>query len=132
MLYLLDTDICIYVINERPAQVLAQFLAHEDEGIGISAVTAAELHYGVSKSGSQRNRRALDGFLAPLTLFEFDAAAARAYGEVRAGLEKKGVPIGPLDTQIAAHAVALGLVLVTNNVREFRRVPGLRVENWAA
>jgi tRNA(fMet)-specific endonuclease VapC len=129
--YLLDTDICIYVINERPAQVVAQFLAHEDEGIGISAITAAELQFGVRKSGSQRNVRALDAFLAPLTIFDFDAAAAQAYGEIRTALERKGVPIGPLDTQIAAHALALGMTLVTNNVREFKRVPGLRVENWA-
>ena len=130
MRFLLDTDTCIYAINERPAKVLAQLLANEDEGIGISVVTAAELHFGARKSGSSRNVRALDHFLEPLTVFEFDLDAARKYAEVRHALEKKGAPIGPLDTQIAAHALSLGLTLVTNNVREFRRVPGLRVENW--
>lgn len=131
MRYLLDTNICIYVINRKPPEVLAQFLAHEDEGIGISAVTAAELYWGVRKSGSARNLHALEKFLAPLEVADFDLAAAQAYGDLRAWLEAKGTPIGPLDTQIAAHALALGTTLVTNNQREFRRVPGLIVENWA-
>jgi tRNA(fMet)-specific endonuclease VapC len=131
MRFLLDTDICIYVINRRPPGVLERFLAHEQDGIGISAISAGELHAGIRKTGSQRNLRALDAFLAPLTIMEFDAAAARVYGDVRTALEKRGVPIGPLDTLIAAHALSLGTVLVTNNQREFKRVPGLRVENWA-
>lgn len=131
MRYLLDTNICIYVMNERPAEALTQFLAHEDEGIGISVVTASELFFGVHKSGSKRNRTALDMFLAPLEVFDFDLEAARQYGELRAQLEKKGTPIGSLDMQIAAHALALDLTLVTNNEREFKRVPGLRLENWA-
>ncbi len=131
MQFLLDTNICVYVINRRPPEVIAQFLAHEDEGIGISTITAAELYAGVRKSGSIRNFDALEQFLAPLVICDFDQAAARAYGEVRCVLEKKGTPIGPLDTQIAAHAIALDLTLVTNNVREFKRVPGLRMDNWA-
>jgi tRNA(fMet)-specific endonuclease VapC len=129
--YLLDTNICIYVINRRPSVVLAQFLAHEDEGIAISSISAAELHFGVRKSGSARNLRALENFLAPLMVLDFDLDAARVCGDLRAALERKGVPIGPYDTQIAAHALATGLTLVTNNEREFKRVPGLSLENWA-
>lgn len=128
--YLLDTNICIYVINTRPLAVLAQFLAHEMDGLGISVITASELYWGVSKSGSVRNQTALDKFLSPLTVISYDQSAARKYGELRAYLDKQGTPIGPLDMQIAAHALALGVTLVTNNVREFERVPGLKVENW--
>ena len=129
--YLLDTDICIYAINERPPEVLTQLLAHEDEGIAISVVTASELFFGVRKSASRRNLAALESFIGALTVLDFDIEAARRYGELRAHLEKKGTPIGSMDMQIAAHALALDLTLVTNNEREFRRVPGLRIENWA-
>ena len=132
MQYLLDTDICIYVINERPPKVLEAFLRHEGAGLGISAVTAAELFYGVARSASQRNLRALRQFLAPLEVAPFDATAAEVFGSLRAWLASQGTPIGPCDTQIAAHAMALGITLVSNNTREFSRVPGLRVENWAA
>ena len=128
--YLLDTNICIYVINHRPAAVLARFLAHEIDGLGISAITDSELYWGVCKSGSVRNQTALDRFLSPLAVLDYDQAAARKYGELRAYLDKQGTPIGQLDQQIAAHALALGLTLVTNNLREFERVPGLVVENW--
>jgi tRNA(fMet)-specific endonuclease VapC len=128
--YLLDTNICIYVINHRSAAVLARFLAHEIDGLGISAITASELYWSVCKSGSVRNQTALDRFLSPLAVLDYDQAAARKYGELRAYLDKQGTPIGPLDQQIAAHALALGLTLVTNNLREFERVPGLVVENW--
>ena len=103
---------------------------HEAEGLGISAVTAGELYFGVRKSGSRRNLLLLDKFLAPLELAEYGADAARTYGELRSTLEKRGTPIGPLDTQIAAHALALGVTLVSNNLREFKRVPKLRLENW--
>lgn len=128
--YLLDTNICIYVINARPAAVLARFVAHEVDGLGISAITASELYWGVFKSGSVRNRTTLEKFLSPLTVVEYDFGAARKYGELRAYLEQQGTPIGPLDQQIAAHALALDITLVSNNVREFERVPGLRLENW--
>lgn len=131
MRYMLDTDICIYVINARPPAVLERFLAHEAEGLGISAVTAGELYFGVRKSGSRRNLLALDRFLAPLEIAEYGAEAARSYGELRRALESKGTPIGPFDAQIAAHALALDLTLVSNNLREFKRVPKLRLENWA-
>lgn len=128
--YLLDTNICIYVINARPPAVLNLFMAHEADGLGISAITASELYWGVRKSGSARNLAALEKFLSPLIVLDYDLAAAQRYGELRAYLDKQGKPIGPLDQQIAAHALALGVTLVTNNTREFERVPGLRVENW--
>lgn len=128
--YLLDTNICIYVINARPATVLARFVEHEVDGLGISAITASELYWGVCKSGSVRNRTTLEKFLSPLAVLDYDLGAARKYGELRAYLEQQGAPIGPLDQQIAAHALALDVTLVTNNVREFERVPGLRLENW--
>jgi tRNA(fMet)-specific endonuclease VapC len=131
MLYMLDTDICLYVINMRPPAVLEKFLSHESDGLGVSAVTAAELWFGVRKSGSRRNLLLLDKFLAPLAIADFGADAARTYGEVRVALEAKGTPISPLDTQIAAHALALGVTLVSNNLREFKRVPKLKLENWA-
>lgn len=129
--YLLDTDICIYVINARPPEVLQQFLAHEADGLGISAVTAAELYFGLRKSGSRRNLALLERFIAPLEVAEFGADAARVYGDLRSQLEGKGTPIGPLDMMIAAHALALDVTLVSNNLREFKRVPKLRLENWA-
>lgn len=128
--YLLDTNICIYVINARPPTVLARFMAHEMDGLGISAITASELYSGVCKSGSIRNRTTLEKFLSPLNILDYNLEAAQHYGELRAYLDKQGTPIGPLDQQIAAHALALGSTLVTNNAREFERVPGLRVENW--
>ena len=130
MRYLLDTDICIYVINVRPPSVLQRFLAHEDDGLGISAVTAGELWFGVRKSGSRRDVQLLQRFLAPLEIAEYGAEAARSYGELRSTLEKRGTPIGPFDTQIAAHALALDVTLVSNNLREFKRVPKLRSESW--
>ena len=129
--YMLDTNICIYVINARPATVLARFRQERLGQIGISSVTAAELAFGVAKSGSARNREALEMFLSPLEVLPFDASVIWHYGELRAGLERRGQPIGALDTMIAAHALASNTILVTNNTREFARVPGLRLENWA-
>lgn len=128
---LLDINICIYIINARPAAVLAHFHRFQLGEIGLSSVVAAELAYGVAKSGSERNRRALEMFLAPLELLPFDEKAMWAYGELRADLECRGQPIGSLDTMIAAHALSLNAVLVTNNTREFSRVKGLQLENWA-
>lgn len=132
MRYLLDTDICIYAINERPPQVLTALREHHTLGIGVSAVTAAELHFGVARTGSRRNAQALQRFLATLHIAPFDAAAAEVSGALRDWLARQGTPIGPYDTLIAAHAQALGIILVTNNTREFARVPGLKLENWAA
>ena len=131
MRYILDTNICIYAIKNQPAQVLTQLRAREAEGIGISSISVAELYFGVSKSGSARNLAALQQFLEPLEIADFDLNAAQVYGTLRYALERLGTPIGPLDMQIAAHALALEATLVTNNVREFGRVPDLKLINWA-
>lgn len=131
MKYMLDTNICIYLINHRPAHVRQHFEAHPIGDIGISVITACELAYGVSKSRSARNRTALETFLLPLDIAAFDDTAVWRYAALRAELERSGQPIGALDTQIAAHALTLGCTLVTNNTREFARIGGLALENWA-
>ena len=127
---LLDTNICIHVINAKPPAVLERFRQYRMGEIGLCSVVAAELAYGVAKSGSARNRQALEMFLAPLIILPFDDAAVWAYGNLRAELERKGTPIGALDTMIAAHALSQQSTLVTNTTREFARVPGLALENW--
>ncbi len=127
---LLDTNICIYVINARPAAVLERFRRYRMGEIGICSVVAAELAYGVAKSGSSRNRQALELFLAPLVILPFDEPAIWVYGELRADLERRGTPIGSLDTMIAAHALSQQAPLITNNTREFAKVPGLQLDNW--
>ncbi len=132
MKYLLDTNICIYIINERPPAVLQRFLRHRLGELGVSAITASELAFGVAKSASKKNLAALEKFLAPLEVRAFGPDASWRYGLLRAALEARGQPIGALDTLIAAHALALDATLVTNDVTEFSRVPGLRLENWAA
>jgi tRNA(fMet)-specific endonuclease VapC len=132
MRIMLDTNTCIYAIKHRPPEVVQALRAHEAAGLGLSSITVAELEYGVAKSGSLRNRAALRQFLEPLAIADFDSAAAASYGRLRALLEAAGTPIGPLDTQIAAHALALNVTLVSNNAREFARVPGLRLDNWVA
>ena len=104
---LLDTNICIYIINAKPPVVLARFQQYQLGDIGVCSVVAAELAFGVAKSGSARNRQALEMFLAPLTILPFDTAAVWAYGDLRADLERRGTPIGSLDTMIAAHALRL-------------------------
>lgn len=132
MKYLLDTNICIYVIRQKPPQVLQRFYAHHPGDIGISVITVAELQHGVYKSSQPaQSAKALAQFLLPLTEIDFTPEAAQVYGEIRAHLEKHGMSIGPLDLFIAAHALQLNLTVITNNVGEFSRVPGLRVENWA-
>lgn len=131
MRYMLDTNICIYVIRKRPPQVMEAFRQYAPAGLGISSITAAELWFGVEKSQSKRNRMALKQFLEPLEIAPFDDDAARTYGAVRAELENKGEPIGPLDTQIAAHALVLQATLVSNNIRGFARVSNLKLANWA-
>lgn len=127
---LLDTNICIYIINKRPPQVAAHFEGLVYGDVAVSSITGAELAFGVAKSGSARNQDALEKFLAPLEVLPFDAAAMYAYGTLRAQLQARGLPIGALDMLIAAHALALGATLVTNNLAEFARVPGLACENW--
>ncbi|MEO0870099.1 MAG: type II toxin-antitoxin system VapC family toxin [Cyanobacteria bacterium J06642_11] len=131
MKYLLDTNICIYIIKRRPPSVLNRFRTCQLGDIGISTITVAELTHGTQKSQQpQKNQAALDQFLLPLEIVDFDFAAAQTYGTIRADLEKKGIPIGPLDFLIAAQALSLGVSLITNNEKEFLRVPGLTVENW--
>lgn len=132
MKWLLDTNVCIAVIRQRPESALRRLRGKQVGQVGLSTITLAELEFGAAKSlQPARARAALREFLLPLEVVPFDEAAADAYGTVRAAMEKKGRPIGPLDTLIAAHALALGTVLVTNNTREFRRVPGLSVEDWS-
>ncbi len=131
MNYLLDTNICIYIIKKKPESVRQRFLKIPIGQIGISSITLAELHYGVKKSASpEKNLEALNQFLVPLEIYDFDFFGAMEYGDIRSGLEKMGLPIGPLDNLIAAHAKSLGFTLVTNNEKEFSRVVGLKVENW--
>ena len=131
MKYMLDTNICIYLIKQQPRQMIDKFQGIAPGEITISTVTVAEMMYGVGKSQhKEKNKAALESFLAPLEIVDFNFRAAQHYGVVRAYLEKKGKPIGAYDLMIAAHALSLGLVLVTNNKREFQRIPDLIVENW--
>ena len=133
MKLMLDTNICIYIIKQQPATVLKRFLEYQIGDICISSITLAELRYGVAKSThEEKNAKALDEFILPLEIVSFDDAAAHLYGEIRAMLEKAGTPIGAMDMLIAAHALSLGIPLVTNNRREFVRIPALTSIDWAA
>lgn len=133
MKIMLDTDICIYLIRQRPQSLLDRLRSFPVGDIGISVITLAELQYGASKSSQpKKNREALEQFLSPLEVAVFDRQATIAYGTIRAALARKGLPIGAMDLLIAAHALSLGVRLVTDNEREFRPVPGLRVENWVS
>jgi len=130
---MLDTNICIYLIKQRPHSLLDRFRSFPVGDIGISVITLAELQCGASKSiQPKKNREAVEQFLSPLEVAAFDRQATVAYGTVRATVERKGRPIGAMDLLIAAHALSLGVRLVTNDEREFRHVPGLRVENWVS
>ena len=131
MRYMLDTNICIYLIKHKPPQVFEKLQEHNPDEICISAVTYAELVHGVEKSKAvERNRLALTILLSNIEILDFDMKAAEEYGRIRADLEKKGTPIGPLDMMIAGHAKSLDYTIVTNNVGEFKRVEGLQYENW--
>lgn len=131
MKVLLDTNICIYIIKQQPAGVLKHFMAFQVGDIGISSITLSELRYGVAKSTHHaKNAKALDEFVTPLEIVSFDEQAACVYGAIRASLEKAGTPIGSMDMLIAAHAVSLGLPLVTNNAREFARISDLTILDW--
>ncbi|WP_281367906.1 type II toxin-antitoxin system tRNA(fMet)-specific endonuclease VapC [Rufibacter quisquiliarum] len=128
----MDTNICIYIIKKRPEIVLERFKELSLGSVGISAITLAELEFGIRKSSNpDRNLEALNQFLVPLDIKDFHYNATVEYGKIRANLEKAGTPIGPLDTLIAAHALSLNATLVTNNEKEFNRVTGLKIENWA-
>ncbi len=130
MKFLLDTDTCIYALKQHAA-VLNNLLANSREDIALSVITEAELRTGAAKSASPaKTLRLVENFLRPLSILEFTSDDATAYAQVRAKLERAGTPIGPLDTLIAAQAVARKLVLVSNNEREFRRIAGLHLQNW--
>jgi tRNA(fMet)-specific endonuclease VapC len=130
---LLDTNTCIYLIRRRPKEALQRFERFEVGEVGVSVITVSELRYGVEKNTRpEQNLRALEQFLLPLEVQDFGPEATVSYGRVRASLEERDMPIGPLDTLIAAHALSLGATLVTNNSREFERVSGLQIEDWTA
>ena len=131
MRYLLDTNICIYLIKKRPSKVLERFRQHSPQDIAISTVTLFELQYGVEKSQyRQRSEDALAKFLLPLNLIDLDRSSAVDAATIRAQLEKEGMPIGAYDLLIAGLARSLDMTLVTNNTREFERIAGLHLENW--
>lgn len=132
MTYMLDTNICIYAMKKKPEKVLQRLKEELDNGVCISSITLAELEYGMKNSSNPlKNEQSLLRFLAPLSILPFGPAAASEYGEIRAYLQSRGTLIGPLDMLIAGHARAEKMILVTNNVREFERVPELEIENWA-
>jgi tRNA(fMet)-specific endonuclease VapC len=129
--YLLDTDICVYLIRKNPAHVLKRLASLRIGDVGISAITFSELRFGAENSlEPESNRQLLLEFVAPLEMLDYPADAAATYGRLRAALTKIGKMIGPLDMLIASHAVHLDSILVTNNISEFSRIPDLRLENW--
>lgn len=131
--YLLDTNICIALIRQQNSAVQNRLVRCRPGTVGVSAITLAELEFGIGKSAQPaRNRIALATFTAQLQVLPFGSEAALHYGDIRAILQRKGTPIGPLDTLIAAHARSVSAIVVTDNEREFRRVDGLEVENWIA
>jgi tRNA(fMet)-specific endonuclease VapC len=133
MKWMLDTDTCIAIIKAKPASVLKKLRGKSVGQVGISSITLGELAFGAAKSSRRDEARAaLAEFLLPLEIASFDSEAAASYGQLRASLEKRGMPIGPLDTLIGGHAVALDVILVTHNTREFNRADTLRLEDWTS
>jgi len=131
MRYMLDTNICIYLIKKKPSQVINRLKSLRISDVCLSSITLAELEYGVEKSArAEQNRWALTGFLAPIDILPFDDTTTRKYGTLRLHLEKTGKPIGAMDMLIGAHALSVGAVLVTNNTDEFHRIENLLIENW--
>ena len=129
---MLDTNICIYIIKQKPQNVIERFRKAQVAEIGISTITLSELEYGVMKSDKpEQNKLALAQFVAPIEISTYDDIAAQYYGDIRAHLERHGTPIGSLDMLIAAHALSIKSTLITNNESEFNRVPNLKIENWA-
>ena len=129
--YMLDTNVCIDILRSNSDTLVSCLVARDPEEVAISAIVFAELQFGVCKSSNpSQNLEAVTDFCTPMSILPFDSNAAEHYGRVRTHLQRLGIPIGPLDTLIAAHALAVNAVLVTNNEREFRRVAGLMVENW--
>lgn len=131
MMYMLDTNICIYMIKQKPRQVIEKLKSMNKADLCISSITYSELLYGAEKSSNiAKNLLALTMFLSNIEILPYDENASVDYGFIRSDLEKKGKPIGPLDMLIAAHAASLRMILVTNNEKEFERVKGLNIENW--
>ncbi len=131
MHYLLDTNICIYLIKKRPKEVLHHFKQHSPQDVAISIITLFELQYGIEKSQyPQQSKAALKKFLLPFNLINMDRSSALESAVIRAQLEKKGMPIGPYDLLIAGIARSQNMVLVTNNIKEFQRVDNMHLENW--
>jgi tRNA(fMet)-specific endonuclease VapC len=131
MKYLLDTNICIYLIKKKPIEVIKKLSELNINDIGISSITLSELEYGVEKSSNpERNKIALIEFLSMIEIYDYDDKAAKEYGKIRTELEKKGIVIGSLDMLIAAHAKSRDMILVTNNEREFKRIKELLIKNW--
>ena len=131
MKYLLDTNICLYIINKRPSSILDVIRLKKADEISISAITIAELYYGAERSRyPHQNRTAILEFLIPFTILYFDYRSASYYGKIRERLESQGIPIGPMDLLLAAQALAYDLIFVTNNTKEFNRIDKLRLENW--
>jgi len=131
MKYMLDTNICIYIIKRKPEHVINHLQQIPISDVGLSSITLSELEYGVEKSQHKvKNKIALAQFMTPLIIAPYDDLAARHYGEIRCYLEKKGQSIGALDLLIAAHALSLNATLVTNNEQKFNRIPKLKIENW--
>jgi len=130
--YMLDTNICIYIIKQKPENVIERFRQAQVSEIGVSSTTLSELEYGVMKSAkSEQNKLALVQFIAPIEISAYDDVAAQHYGKISAHLERQGTPIGSLDMLIAAHTLSQNSVLITNNESEFKRVSNLKIENWA-
>ncbi len=131
MKYLIDTNICIYIMNHHPPEVLQKFKSVGVGEMGISSITVSELHYGACKSiHIKENIHRLDEFLCPFEIIPYDEDASKCYGKIRSQLEKKGKVIGPLDMLIAAHALSKKLILISNNIKEFNRIKSLNVQNW--
>jgi len=129
--YMLDTDICIALIKNRPEAMRSRLSRLSPEEVGISGIVAAELWFGVEHSQKKkRNTAALKDFMEYVSLLDWPCEASNTYGQIRAEIQKKGTPIGAMDLLIASHALSLDVVLVTNNTKEFERVPGLKIENW--
>lgn len=129
-MYMLDTNICIYIMKKKPLSVFRKLKTLKKEDIVISSITLAELNYGVEKSESTKNLHSLIDFIAPFDVIPFTSKSAETYGVIRSALEKAGIPIGAMDLLIAAHALSERCVMVTNNERGFSRVESLTVENW--
>jgi len=131
MKYILDTNICIYIIKKKPEDVIKHFLKMKPDSIGISNITISELYYGVAKSSKpNENTVALEQFLFSLIEIDFNKIDAIAYGTIRAQLEKEGKIIGAMDLLVASQAISRNLILVTNNEKEFNRIKNLQIENW--